>query len=619
MRGQGISETLPAPTGGWNARDPLAAMDPRDAITLENIIPLASGCKTRPGHAAFSGDLSDAIETLVNYDARGKGSTEQLIVGTDDKLYTLSSAGAETQIGSGFSNDRWQTEAFSGRMIFVNGEDAVRDWDGTTLSSTLVYGHSIIENGDFTAELDNWTPDGGEWTHDSNGLADCDGTQGAATQLVQTPTTALTNGQTYVVTFTLSDRSAGNVRVVVGGTNGTNRSSDGTYVQTITAGAGADFAIEGDSSFVGKIDDVSIAKTNETFINCHAHQGRMFYIEDGSQAFHYAAAGSYAGYTSKFDLSTIAGTGSDLLFMASWSRDSGAGMDDLAAFYFANGSIVVYSGDDPSSASSWSLVGTYRSAAPIGRRSWIKVGGDIVALTIDGYIPLSAVLAEGTYTEQSAHSFKIDRAVKEAASAYSGNFGWQAEHFSEANWFIVNVPISSTQSEQHLRNTITGSWCKLTNLNATQWAVYDGNLYFGSPDGYVYKIAGASDNGAFIDFKAVQAYHYYGNPTVQKIVTLAKAFVDFGFPKFIKHSFFVDFQDKELSEISDPPEGAVSEWNVGEWNVAQWDGGGNTRKSARHNVTGKGFALAHVMRWRSKAQTVSWWGTQIIYKMVGMV
>lgn len=611
------SAVVPSPVGGWNARDSLADMDPRDAIELVNIIPLGEGCRTRPGMAAWADDIgADNVETLVTYHGEGKGGTETLICATDGDLKNITDGSSPSDLGTGFTNDRWNTAEFGGRIIFCNGADAVRDYDGS-LNTTAVYGHNILTNGEFATDS-NWTKGTG-WTIGS-GTASSDGSQAGDSDLTQTPATSIVASQTYVVTFTVSNRSAGNVCAVVGNTEGTDRNADGTYVETITAGAGADFDIRADADFVGDIDNVQIAKTSEDFITCHAHQGRMFYIEDNSQHFYYADAGAYAGYTNRFDLSTQAGTGAKLLFMASWSRDSGSGMDDMAAFYFEDGVIVVYSGDDPGSVNSWSKVGRYKSGAPLGRRAAVQVGGDVVCLTTDGYVPLSAVIAEGQYTEQSTLSFKIDKAAKEAAQTWGDNYGWSATHFPEAGWLVVNVPISSTESVQHVRSTINGAWCKFTAWNANQFAVFGGNLYFGAKDGNVYKVSGTSDNGDFIDFKCIQAYNHLGDPHRKKQINLVQAFVNYGFPKYIDYRIFADYDPSDLPTISDPPESSVSEWDVGEWDVAEWvTESGDRTKIARKNVVGNGFSLALVTRFKSKAQVVNIWATQLIYKYTGII
>lgn len=610
---------IPAPTGGWNARDSLSEMDPRDAIELINIVPLGEGCRTRPGSAiwADADDIgADNVETLVTYHGEGKGGTETLICATDGDIKNITDGSSPSDLGTGFTNDRWNTAEFGGRIIFCNGADAVRDYDGSSLNTTAVYGHNILANGEFTGSAANWTLGTG-WAYGTNNITKSAGTASNATT---TPVTALESGETYFVTFTVTGRTAGSVLIDIGGTNGTSRSADGTFTQTITAGAGATVQLEADSSFDGTIDDVYVARTSEDFITCHSHQGRMYYIEKDSQAFHYADAGAYAGYTNRFDLSTEAGTGSPLLFMASWSRDSGAGMDDFAAFVFANGSVVVYQGDDPSSSNSWAKVGLYKTGAPLGRRAAIQVGGDVVISTTDGDIPLSAIIREGQYTEQSAFSYKIDTAAKESAQIWKDNFGWSMCHFQGAGWLVKNVPISPTESIQHVRSTSTGAWCKFTGWNANQFAVFGGNLYFGAKDGAVYKVSGRSDDGDFIDFTCIPAYNALGDPHRKKQITLVQLYANYGFPKYIDYRVWGDFDPSDLPDILDPPESTVSEWDVGEWDVAEWASEeGDRTKLARRNAIGEGFRLAPIIRFRSKAQTVNLWALQVIFKYIGVI
>ena len=67
----------------------------------------------------------------------------------------------------------------------------------------------------------------------------------------------LTAGVPHEITFTVSERTAGNVRFRADAVSGTTRSADGTYTEIITP-AGHQFAIQGLNSFVGKIDNVTV-------------------------------------------------------------------------------------------------------------------------------------------------------------------------------------------------------------------------------------------------------------------------------------------------------------------------------------------------------------------------
>jgi hypothetical protein len=134
------------------------------------------------------------------------------------------------------------------------------DAGGTTIRDLgVVSGTELVTNGTFQADSD-WTKGTG-WTI-SGGTASSDGSQSGSSDLYQDAGLAL-NYDSYTVTFTVSGRSAGSVRAVVGGSaGGTWRSADGTYTEQITVINGPNFYMQCDSSFVGSIDNVSVTKDN---------------------------------------------------------------------------------------------------------------------------------------------------------------------------------------------------------------------------------------------------------------------------------------------------------------------------------------------------------------------
>lgn len=488
---------LPAPSGGWNARDSLAEMASNEASKLINWVPYGDGVKSRPGHAAFSSSLSAAVQTLVTY----HGSTETIIAGVNGKLLNMNAAGGGVSLGTGFNSNKWQTTEFKNRMIFCNsGTDAVQDWDGTTLTATSISGATSA--------------------------------------------------------------------------------------------------------------DLSHATT---------HKGRVIYIEKDSQSFWYPSAGAYAGAMTEFDLSEFTTTGGYLLYLISWSRDGGSGVDDLAAFVFDTGEVIVYAGSDPGSSTDWAMLGRFLIGAPLGRKSAIKVGGDVIIATVEGYVPLSAALQEGSYSEQAHFSYMIDPAVKEAAQKYKSNFGWEAVHWPQASMFLVNVPISATESVQHQRNTTKGGWSKFQGMDASCFTVYASNLYFGSPDGYIYKVAGSSDQGAFIPFEGIQAFNYFGGPHRKKQITAVEPITSYGYPKYITSHWHADHNITVLDAYDAPPEPVSADWDVGEWDVASWVNVVSGAKTARRNSSGMGYALAHEMRLKSRSQTITWHATHVWLKPAGIV
>ena len=98
---------------------------------------------------------------------------------------------------------------------------------------------------------------GDGWTI-AAGVASSDGTQGADSDLEQTSDVILIEGEYYSVTVTVANRSAGSVVPVVGGTEGTDRSTNATFTEVIRAGSDQKLILRADSTFVGDVDDFSV-------------------------------------------------------------------------------------------------------------------------------------------------------------------------------------------------------------------------------------------------------------------------------------------------------------------------------------------------------------------------
>src|SRR6267142_4153884 len=82
---------VPAPVGGWNARDPLAAMAPTDAVTLENWFPRVSDCAIRGGSADYVSGFTVLPKTLATYNP--PTGTNKMFAVTDVGVYEVTSSG----------------------------------------------------------------------------------------------------------------------------------------------------------------------------------------------------------------------------------------------------------------------------------------------------------------------------------------------------------------------------------------------------------------------------------------------------------------------------------------------------------------------------------------------
>lgn len=126
--------SLPAPVGGWNARDSLANMAPTDAVTLENYFPSVSNVNLRGGYTRHATNLPDKVETLMAYTG---GTTNSLFAVSDGKIYNVTSAGSVgAAVVSGLTNSRWEytnvTTSGGNYLYAANGVDKPLLYDGAT-------------------------------------------------------------------------------------------------------------------------------------------------------------------------------------------------------------------------------------------------------------------------------------------------------------------------------------------------------------------------------------------------------------------------------------------------------------------------------------------------------
>lgn len=134
--------SLPAPIGGWNARDSIANMDVLDAVQLTNLFPSVNNVVLRPGYTKHATGLPDQVQTLMSYSS---GATNELfaIVGTE--IYDVTSSGAVgSPVETGLSNAKWEyvnvTTPAGGYLYAVNGFDAPLLYNGTTWTNPTITG-----------------------------------------------------------------------------------------------------------------------------------------------------------------------------------------------------------------------------------------------------------------------------------------------------------------------------------------------------------------------------------------------------------------------------------------------------------------------------------------------
>jgi hypothetical protein len=578
--------SLASPIGGWNARDSLAEMQPLDAVQLINFFPTPTDVTLRKGYSKASIGITGNVETLMNY--AGYNGTNTLFAIANGVIYNASTSTA-TSVFTGLTNSKFQHCMIStdggNFLIAVNGADPAIVYDGT------------------------------RWY------------KMATTTTAQTILT-ITRGGTGNLTATLTTSTAhglitGN-RIVISGT--TEANYNGTYFVTVTSPTVFTYTMAtapaANATVVGTYTVLGITGVNtNTLININMCQNRLFFVQKDSMTFWYLPVESIGGAALDFPLGSIARSGGFLQAMGTWTLDAGYGVDDLSAFVTSMGEVIVYKGTNPSDSNAWSEVGVWQMGQTFSRRCFFKFGGDLLLLTQDGLVPMSAALQSSRLDPRINLTDKIYYAVSQAATTYYALFGWQINYFASENMLILNIP-NGTEYDQYVMHTITKSWAKFTGINAICWEVSaDNKIYFGS-SGFVGNFyTQTSDAGANIVATAQQAYSYFESRGQLKRFILVRPILqtDNGLPTVLC-GISTDFDTVPLTNqiAFNPATLDVATWDVALWDDANW-GGTLTTTKFWQGVNGLGFAGSININVASQGIEFHWASTDYVMEKGGVL
>lgn len=140
----GQKATIPAPIGGWNARDAADLMPPGDAIRLDNLFPGDTEVEVRKGYTSHATGLGNNIETLLAYDGTG---TKKMFGIAGTSIFECTSSGAVGAADvTGLSGAQWgglNMATSGGHYLWIwdeTGTDDPRSYDGSTWATPSIAG-----------------------------------------------------------------------------------------------------------------------------------------------------------------------------------------------------------------------------------------------------------------------------------------------------------------------------------------------------------------------------------------------------------------------------------------------------------------------------------------------
>ena len=487
--------SLPAPVGGWNARDALPSMQPADAVILENWYPATTEVTLRNGYAKHVTGITGQVETLMAYSG---AATDKLFAIAGGKVYDVTSQGAVgAAVVTGLTNSRWGycNIATSGGnfLSMANGVDAPRNYNGSTWSTPAITG---------------------------------------------------------VTATTLRDPIL--------------------YAQ------------------------------------------RQFFIGNNSLKVWYLPVQSIAGAAAAVDVAPFMTKGGYIVAHGTWTIDAGNGVNDHYVIMTNKGQIIVYQGTDPTSTTTWAMVGVWDIGAPVGRRSLYKYAGDMLIISQDGVVPLSGALQSSRVQPRVAITDKIQYAISAAVTDYAGNFGWQLMYVPTINQLWVNVPVQEGQNQQqYVMNTITGSWCNYTGWNANCMEMFNDEPYFGG-NGYVARAWYTNaDDGNNITALGLQAFNNFNSAGNLKRFTMSRPIFRTDGSPAIYAGINIDFNtDIPTSSLTFTPS-SFAKWDSALWDAGTW-GGALSILQNWQGLNGVGYYGAPIVKTAASGIQVKWVSTDIV-------
>lgn len=351
--------------------------------------------------------------------------------------------------------------------------------------------------------------------------------------------------------------------------------------------------------------------TTTNLIHVNLFKNRVWFVEKSSLKVWYLPTDSVGGAANALNFQSVARRGGYLVAMGTWTIDAGYGVDDLAVFVTSEGEVIVYRGTDPSSSTTWALVGVFQLGAPIGRRCLVKYAGDLLLICQDGVVPLAGELQSSRTNPRVALTDKIQLAISDAAASYGGSFGWQLLFYAKGNMVMLNVPVSLGSQEQFVMNTLTKSWCRFQGWAANCWEIFQDEPYFGG-NGVVGRAWNTlSDNSTDINASAEQAFSYFGSRGLLKRFTMARPILLTNGTPSISISLNIDFSVVNSSSPLAFTPATYAVWDTAVWDAGLWGGSLSVQKSWQ-GVTGVGYCSSTKLQAAASGIEVEWVSTDMV-------
>lgn len=453
--------TLPAPIRGIIENENWAYTKPGCAVILDNWFPTQKGLKLRGGTERWL-TLPDPVEPVRTGFEYISGAVQRMFAATTTRLFDVTFAdtpalvtGVGTQGDGNYSAAQLANTGGDWLLAVNDSGDAVRRYNGTSwaylttttptawaVTTPYVVGNRVLDTADNT-----------RWKCQINHTSPGTGTFAAARTAFAT-------------------------------------ANPPPATQQWTQERASDTA----SFITGPVTATGPVVNGQGLTHVWKHANRLFFVQGGTMNAWCLPVHAVGGELIYIPLSGATKRGGSLLFGASWSVDTGSGLDDKCVFVTDQGEVVIFAGTDPTASANWRQEGCYDISRPLGKNAHVKLGGDILVATLDGIVPLTATMQKDVSAlSLAAITYNIEPMwTREFMNKRV--YPWALAKWDEASALLVTFPgkasptmgIPTTVSNTvGVSNLHTGAWCRYVGWDALCFMQINGSLFFGTQDGKV--------------------------------------------------------------------------------------------------------------------------------------
>lgn len=245
------------------------------------------------------------------------------------------------------------------------------------------------------------------------------------------------------------------------------------------------------------------------------YKSRAYIISKESTSFCYGGISAVQGATVDVDLTGLMSRRGYLYGIRSISLSEGIEQENVLAFVFSSGEVLVYRGNYPDDVNTWGIVGRFLIPKPIYYNSFVDASGDSYVITEGGLVSLRGLFAtgQGKATDEGITAAIPNRWGQIMAALYGAGVSPSERsrlcckgHYDSANdRIIVCFPshvsragvVDTTKFLRLVYSLRNGSWTEhvgttgRANATVSLSAMHDDALYYGiSVYSDVYKAEG---------------------------------------------------------------------------------------------------------------------------------